>query len=113
MEDLRGRTSLIELAGACKRAKGVISVDAGPMHIAAAVGTKVFAVVGNDIDGYGASPIRLWEPKGGNITRSISSNNCKMCGENRFKNSDCIAESHKCMEGVKADQVIEWLENIN
>ena len=62
----------------------MISVDAGPMHIAAAVGTKVFAVVGNDIDGYGASPIRLWEPNG-NITRSISSNNCKMCGKVNLK----------------------------
>ena len=38
LNDLRGRTSLIELVGACKNAKGVISVDAGPLHVAAVLG---------------------------------------------------------------------------
>ena len=60
--DLRGQTSLMQLAGACRQAKAVISVDAGPLHIAAAVGTPTYAVVGNDSDGLGASPVRLWMP---------------------------------------------------
>ena len=33
--DLRGRTNLIQLAGACRMASAVVSVDAGPMHVAA------------------------------------------------------------------------------
>ena len=61
--DLRGKTSLIQLAGACRRARAVISVDAGPLHIAAAVGAPTLAIVGNDADGVGASPIRLWMPR--------------------------------------------------
>ena len=44
--DLRGQTSLMQLAGACRQAKAVISVDAGPLHIAAAVGTPTYAIVG-------------------------------------------------------------------
>ena len=46
--DLRGRTNLIQLAGACRKALAVVSVDAGPMHVAAAVGTPTLAIVGND-----------------------------------------------------------------
>ena len=55
--DLRGRTNLIQLAGACRIAQAVVSVDAGPMHVAAGVGTPTLAVVGNDAEAVGASPI--------------------------------------------------------
>ena len=48
----------MELAGACRQAKAVVSVDAGPLHIAAAVGTPTYAIVGNDGNGVGASPVR-------------------------------------------------------
>ena len=61
--DLRGRTNLIQLAGACRKAKAVVSVDAGPMHVAAGVGTPTLAIVGNDAEAVGASPIRLWLPR--------------------------------------------------
>ena len=54
--DLRGKTSLMQLAGACRQAKAVISVDAGPLHIAAAVGTPTYGVIGNDGDGTGSQP---------------------------------------------------------
>ena len=61
--DLRGRTNLIQLAGACRKARAVVSVDAGPMHVAAGVATPTLAVVGNDAEAVGASPIRLWLPR--------------------------------------------------
>ena len=70
--DLRGRTNLIQLAGACRLARAVISVDAGPMHVAAGVGTPTLAIVGNDAEAVGASPIRLWLPRSSNLTRTIS-----------------------------------------
>ena len=108
--DLRGKTSLIQLAGACKEAKAVVSVDAGPMHIAAAVGTPTLAVVGNDKEANGASPIRLWQPRNPVVERTVSTTTCKLCSENRYKNDICIAENHICMDGVSANQVIEWLE---
>ena len=108
--DLRGKTSLIELAGACKKARVVVSVDAGPMHVAAAVGTPTLAVVGNDEKAVGASPIRLWEPRSPMVERTVSSTTCTLCSENHFKNDGCIADEHLCMQGVSADQVIDWLE---
>ena len=108
--DLRGRTNLIQLAGACRRARAVVSVDAGPLHVAAGVGTPTLAVVGNDAEAVGASPIRLWLPRSLSLERTISSANCSLCSENRFRNDGCLAETHHCMEGVDAQQVIRWLE---
>lgn len=108
--DLRGRTNLIQLAGACRRAQAVVSVDAGPMHVAAGVGTPTLAVVGNDAEAVGASPIRLWLPRSSSLTRTVSQSSCSLCSDNRFRNDGCLADTHQCMEGVDAQQVIRWLE---
>jgi heptosyltransferase-3 len=110
--DLRGRTSLIELAGAAKRARAVITVDAGPLHIAAAVGTPTLAVVGNDMDGNGASPVRLWLPRCENVSRTVSNETCMVCAENRFRNDACLIDGHPCMSSVEPDQVISWLQSL-
>jgi len=108
--DLRGRTSLIQLAGACSKSKAVISVDAGPLHIAAAVGAPTLAIVGNDQHSVGASPLRLWLPRCANVSRTISTASCTACADNRFRNDDCLVEGHPCMTGVEPSQVIDWLE---
>ena len=108
--DLRGRTSLMQLAGACRQAKAVISVDAGPLHIAAAVGTPTYAIVGNDGDGMGASPVRLWMPRCGNVTRSISPVSCSACADNRFRNDACLVDGHPCMTAIQPSDVIQWLQ---
>lgn len=108
--DLRGRTTLIQLAGACAQAQAVVSVDAGPLHIAAAVGTPTLAVVGNDADGTGASPMRLWLPRARCVSRTVSTATCTACADNRFRNDDCLVEGHPCMAGVAAAEVIAWLE---
>ena len=110
--DLRGRTSLIQLAGACAKAKAVISVDAGPLHIAAAVGTQTLAIVGNDQDAVGASPLRLWLPRCANVSRTISEASCSACADNRFRNDECLVEGHPCMYSVDPKQVIEWLGRV-
>jgi len=110
LQDLRGRTSLIELAGACQQARAVVSVDAGPLHIAAAMGVPTLAVVGNDAAAVGPSPIRLWMPRAANCERTISTHSCDGCDALRFRNDDCVKDEHSCMLGVSADQVIRWLK---
>lgn len=110
--DLRGRTSLIELAGAMTRAKLCISVDAGPLHIAAAVGCPTVALFGNDQDGDGASPVHLWAPRAEHVRLVPSSHKCTLCAENRFKNESCLVEGHPCMLNLAPAAVIDALESL-
>ena len=112
VQDLRGKTNLIQLAGACRLAKAVVSVDAGPLHIAAAMGTPTLAIVGNDDDGVGASPVRLWMPRSKNVSRTVSGHSCDGCAVLRFRNDACVVEGHGCMWAVFPDQVIGWVEEV-
>ena len=59
--DLRGQTTLIELAAILQMCTCLVSCDSGPVHLAASVGTPVVAVFRNDMPG--KSPER-WGPWG-------------------------------------------------
>jgi ADP-heptose:LPS heptosyltransferase len=107
--DLRGRTTPIELAGALESARACVTVDSGPLHVAAAVGCPTVAVFGNDDEGIGASPLELWLPRVGNVARTVSTRRCTLCAQNRFKNAACLKTVHECMEGVEPGTVISLL----
>ncbi|MGI9336272.1 MAG: glycosyltransferase family 9 protein [Gammaproteobacteria bacterium] len=110
--DLRGRTSLIQLAGAFEQARACVSVDAGPMHIAAAAGCPTIALFGNDTEGDGASPVHLWAPRMANVHRVASTYKCRVCMDNNFKNDPCLVDGHPCMSALPADAVIAKLAEI-
>jgi ADP-heptose:LPS heptosyltransferase len=108
--DLRGETALPQLAGAFERARAAVVVDAGPMHIAAAVGCPTVCVFGNDADGDGASPINLWAPRAPNAVVVRTPAKCRVCVENRFKNEACLVPGHPCMRELAPERVIAALE---
>jgi len=108
--DLRGQTSPIELAGAFVRTRVCVSVDSGPLHVAAAVGCPTVAIFGNDAHGVGASPLALWMPRGDHIRRTVSTASCSECLGNRFRNDGCLLNEHRCVLGVGADEVIELVQ---
>lgn len=108
--DLRGETRLTELAGAFKRARAAVAVDAGPMHIAAAVGCPTVCVFGNDADGDGASPVRLWAPRRPNAIVVRTPAKCRVCVEHRFKNEACLVDGHPCMRELRPEIVFSALE---
>jgi ADP-heptose:LPS heptosyltransferase len=110
--DLRGRTSPIELAGALKAARACVTVDSGPLHVAAAVGCPTVAIFGNDEEGIGASPLWLWLPRVGNVSRTVSTHRCALCLENRFRNHACLKSEHECMLGVAPRRIIALLEGL-
>jgi heptosyltransferase-3 len=112
LRDLRGRTKLTELAGAFQRAKAAVVVDAGPMHLAVGVGCPTLCLFGNDAAGNGASPVRLWAPRAGNVLRVASRSSCTLCMENRFRNTGCLVEGHPCMSGLDPDDVITGLSKL-
>ena len=59
--NLTGQTSLMQLAAVIKGCELLISCDSGPMHLAAAVDTKVVAIFRSDIV---AKSARRWGPWG-------------------------------------------------
>ncbi|MEI6631736.1 MAG: glycosyltransferase family 9 protein [bacterium] len=61
VNNLVGKTSLVQLAALLKRSRLLISGDSGPIHLAACVGTPVIAIFRNDLPG--KSP-RRWGPWG-------------------------------------------------
>jgi ADP-heptose:LPS heptosyltransferase len=111
LTDLRGKTNLIQLAGACKLARGTISVDAGPMHVSAGVGSKTLAIVGNDKHGDGVSPIRLWLPRTKFCERTISDYSTTSFADNNYSN-DNLKIAKKCMNGVPPSQIIDWIKSL-
>jgi heptosyltransferase III len=108
--DLRGETALPQLAGAFARARAAVAVDAGPMHIAAAVGCPTVCVFGNDADGDGASPINLWAPRAPNAYVVRTPAKCTICVENHFGNEACLVQGHPCMRALRPELVIAALE---
>jgi ADP-heptose:LPS heptosyltransferase len=110
LRDLRGATALTELAGAFKLARAAVLVDAGPLHIAAAVGCPTIGIFGNDADGDGASPIDLWAPRGSHVSIVRTPAKCRVCVEKRFKNEGCLVAGHPCMRELHPERVIAALE---
>ena len=60
-EDLRGAFSLPQVAGALSKAKGVLTLDNGILHLAVAVGTPTVGLYRHGIH-------RLWAPPSQNLT---------------------------------------------
>jgi ADP-heptose:LPS heptosyltransferase len=111
LQDLRGATKLTELAGAFQRAKAAVVVDAGPMHVAVAVGCPTICLFGNDANGDGASPLNLWAPRRSNAIVLRTSYSCQVCVEQRFTNEACLVDGHPCMRELRPAQVIAALQH--
>ena len=59
--DLTGKTSLLELSGLLKKSRLLVTVDSGPMHLAAALGIQVVAIFRKSPPAVSA---RRWGPAG-------------------------------------------------
>jgi heptosyltransferase III len=110
--DLRGKTSLTELAGALSGTRACLTLDTGTLHIAAAVGCPTVAILGNDLDGDGASPTRLWIPRQPHVKLALTDFKCTVCQDHLFKNKFCLVENHPCMLYLSPGKVISYLQEI-
>lgn len=91
---LVGRLSLKELAAVLDEADLMVSVDSGPMHIAAAMGTPVVALFGP------TDPRRTGALGPGTVLqRSLP---CSPCLQRRCR----IADVHRCMRDLSVAEVL-------
>lgn len=99
--DLTGKTSLRELGGVLKGAAFMLTNDSGPMHLAAALNTPVFAIFGP------TSPERTgpFSRKAVVLTSRVE---CSPCFRKRCENL-------KCMTDLPPERLIkiilEWYKN--
>jgi heptosyltransferase-2 len=92
--NLCGRTALPELAGVLARVRLLLSNDSGPMHVAAALGTKVVAV-------FGPTDWRETAPVGDAHRLVREPVHCSPC-----LLRECPID-HRCMRRVTVDRVLD------
>jgi ADP-heptose:LPS heptosyltransferase len=96
--DLVGKTSLVDLIGVINGATGLIATDTGTAHIASAVNTEVFALIGPtpaNVTGPYQSPF--------NRVHIISSNkDCSPCYKTDVMKA---CEDNICMKDISVDMV--------
>ncbi len=89
--NLSGQTDLSELAAVLKMSRFAVAVDSGPMHLAAAVGTRTVALFGP------TAPWRTGPWGGGHII--VRKGLCSPC----FKKK---CPEPKCMDDITVDEVM-------
>lgn len=96
--DLRGKTSLKELARLLAESELLISNDSGPVHIATAVGTPVLSLFGRNQAGL--SPTR-WRPLGKKDQYLQKEVGCVVCLAHR-----CTID-FECLKQLTVDEVLK------
>ena len=99
-DTVAGRTTLLQLGALLGRASFFVGNDAGPMHIAASVGTPVLAL-------FGPTPPAVWGPLGEGhrvIWKKIDCTDCWRDG--------CQRGELNCMRQIGVDEVYEAARDV-
>ncbi len=96
--DLTDRLDLRRLAAFLKRCDALVSNDSGPVHVAAAVGTRVLTIFGRSQPGLG---MRRWRPLGEGHVALRKDVGCVVCLAH-----ECPIE-FECLKAVTVDAVFE------
>jgi len=93
--------SLINLMGLYQRASAVLTVDSGPRHLAAAVGTPTLTV-------WGPEPVERWHPYSQErhpiVIKEVP---CRPCGL-----TVCVEKKHECMVAIQPADVLKSLKEL-
>ena len=93
--NLCGQTSLVEMGSVMAEMDLALTVDSGPMHVAAALGVPVVALFGP------TDPARTGPYGAGHRVIHVPDEVCSACFSDRCRRGDLA-----CMERIKPDQVI-------
>jgi ADP-heptose:LPS heptosyltransferase len=94
--DLRGRTTLHELAHVLAGARCAVAVNSGPAHLAAAVGTPVVSLFAPVV------PVERWGPWG--VPNRVLGDQVASCRGTRAR--ECPTEGHPCLSSVSPAHVV-------
>lgn len=104
--DLRGKTTLLELAEVIRRADIVLTNDSSPIHIASAFpNVRILALFGPTVEKFGFFP---WS-KNSEVFQ-VEGLECRPCS---IHGGDSCPKKHfKCMLDIKPEMVLERIESI-
>jgi lipopolysaccharide heptosyltransferase II len=100
-----GRTSLKQLAEIARRCKLFISVDTGPLHVAAAMGTRVIGLYGPNIPS-------KWGPYGEGHLTIYKQLPCSPCTK-QYLGQVSRCQNPICMEQITVEDVKAQVNRIN
>lgn len=104
--DLRGRTTLLELAEVIRRANIVLTNDSSPIHIASAFSNvKILAIFGPTVEKFGFFP---WS-KNSEVFQ-VEDLECRPCSIHG--GNSCPKKHFKCMLDIKPEKILERIEKI-
>ncbi|HEY5534526.1 MAG TPA: glycosyltransferase family 9 protein [Ignavibacteria bacterium] len=101
--NLAGRLSLLETIELIRRSKILLTNDSAPLHMANAVGTKVLAIFGATILGFGFYPYGSED-----VVFEINNLECRPCaihGGNK-----CPIETFDCMNRIEESEIVKSLK---
>ncbi|HSH69613.1 MAG TPA: glycosyltransferase family 9 protein [Deferrisomatales bacterium] len=96
--NLAGRASIQETAAALECCKVLVTNDSAPMHLAAAVGTRVVALFGPTVQGLGFYPLGVDDV----VLESAEA--CRPCS--LHGGARCPRGHHRCLEGLEPGAVV-------
>ncbi len=99
--NLAGETSIPETAAVLERCEVLVTNDSAPLHLATAVGTRVVALFGPTVTGFGFYPLG---PLDRVLERPEPCRPCSLHGGER-----CRLGTLSCLEGVSPETVCEDL----
>jgi len=91
--NLMGQTRLLQLASLMKRSALFVGNDAGPMHMAAAVGCPVLGL-------FGPTDPRVWGPRGKKVSVIYKGLDCEECFY-----PGCLRGEEGCMRQISVEEV--------
>ncbi|MEU4403585.1 glycosyltransferase family 9 protein [Streptosporangium sp. NPDC023963] len=100
--DLGGRTTFPELAAVLEGACAVVVADAGPAHLAAAVGTPVVSLFAPVV------PAGRWAPYG--VPTVVLGDQRAPCRATRA--GECPVPGHPCLSSVPSTRVVEAVDHL-
>ena len=102
--DMRGKTSLLELADILSRADAVVTNDSSPIHIASAFRKpKIFALFGPTIEKFGFFPWSL-----NSKVFQVEGLKCRPCGIHGGRS--CPEKHFKCMKDILPEDVFKEIK---
>jgi len=100
-----GKISLNRSASLVREAKVVLTNDTGLMHIAAAFQKKILSFWGNTVADFGMVP---YQPHPVSRLMEVENLKCRPCSKLGFQK--CPKKHFSCMNDIRIDEAVRWIE---